>query len=258
VNSHAVNARSFTLVGVLLAFRRRRVTTCGLTVAAAGLLSQYGVLAVPGVLYGRFASDSADSTERRSRWKLRWGVQFVGVAVGYASAFLVWGEAAFVASLDRNLWAMRRYVVEWTPSLRNGTETWVALHRRTALRLWHLLSLGAIGVLVTVRRGFGVGWKSGTPEQRALAFAASFSLPLFVRPFPTYWMYPLPWLTTLLAVGFFAVVRWFARSAPPMSVVGRSRLTHRPVRVGDACAPNASTHAGHTLGTTTRAPVRIR
>ncbi|WP_227356789.1 hypothetical protein [Haladaptatus salinisoli] len=218
VNGHAVNARSFTLVGMLLALRLRRAT-CGLAVASAGLLSQYGALAAPAVLCDRLASDAA---ERRPPGRLRWGVRFVGVAVaaaavGYASVFLVWGEAAFAASLDRTLWASRRYVFEWTPSLWNGTETWAALHRRTALTLWHLLSLAAVGVLVVVRRGFGVGRGRWSPERRTFVFAASFCLPLFVRPFPTYWVYLLPWLATLSAVGLFAVV-------------GRVREAHRRFR----------------------------
>lgn len=202
LSGHAVNVRSFTLVGVLLAVHWKRSVCCGLAVAAAGLLSQYAVFAVPGVVYARLRSTPADD-------RLRWVGRFVAaagavVAAGYLSVYLFWGEPSFAASVRWSVWSAERYVLDWTPSAWNGTETWLALHARTGPRLLHLLVPAALGGVVALRERWRGGASSCLLERRAVAFAVLLGIPLLVRPFRTYWLYPLPWLSSLAVFGLDA------------------------------------------------------
>lgn len=204
VRGHAINVRTFMLAGVLLAVRFRSAVTAGIAIAGAGLMSQYAVVALPGVAIDRF----------RRLPRARWGnwlsrftlVAGIGVSLCYLSVYLVWGEPSLLASFRWSVKSAERYVFEWTPSLWRGTTTWVRLHFSTLRRLSVLLVLGAVGAVSTVR-GSALDGRRRTLNERAIFFLGLLSLPLFVRPFRTYWMYPLPWLATLSTTGLFAVGR---------------------------------------------------
>lgn len=202
VSGHAINVRSFTLLGILLALRSPWPAASGLAVASAGLMSQYAVFALPAIVYDRLKRIPA---QRRPRWLSRFTLTTaIAVSVTYLSVYLVWGEASLIASLRWSIGSVKRYVVEWTPSLWNGMSVWAKLHGRTVVRIGAFLVFGVIGSAVTIRRSLADDESCGL-ERQALAFAGLLSVPLLVRPFTTYWMYPLPWLTTLSTTGLFAV-----------------------------------------------------
>lgn len=202
VRGHAVNVRTFMLAGVLLAIRCRSAITSGVAIAAAGLVSQYAVFALPGIAFDRLRRLP------RTRWS-GWSSQFAFVAgttvsLCYLSVYLIWGEASLLASVRWSVNSAERYVFDWTPSLWNGTTTWVRLHTQILGRLAVLLVLGAVGTLYTVRSS-SLDDQQQRLNERAMLFLGLFSVPLFVRPFPTYWLYPLPWLATLSTTGLLAV-----------------------------------------------------
>ena len=204
VNGHAINVRTFMLAGVLLAVRFRSAAASGVAIAAAGLMSQYAVFALPGVLLDRFRRLP------RARWS-RWVAGF-GLAAGaavslcYLSVYLLWGEPSLLASIRWSVGSAERYVFDWTPSLWNGTATWLKLHLPTVGRLSVLIALGVLGAARTVR-GWSLDDRRRTLNERAILFVGLLSLPLLVRPFRTYWLYPLPWLATLSTPGLFVVGR---------------------------------------------------
>lgn len=202
VRGHAVNVRTFMLAGVLLAVRFRSAIASGVAIAVAGLMSQYAVFALLGIAFDRLRRLP------RTQWS-GWLSRFAlaaGTAVSlcYFSVYLIWGEASLLASIHWSVSSAERYVFDWTPSLWSGTTTWVRLHIEMMGRLAVLLVLGAVGTLYTVRGSFLDSHQQRLNE-RAMLFLGVFSVPLFVRPFPTYWLYPLPWLATLSTTGLLAV-----------------------------------------------------
>ena len=202
VSGHAINVRSFTLLGVLLALRSPWPTTSGLALAAAGLTSQYAIFALPGLVYDRL---NRVPPRRWVKWLFRFALAVaLGVSSVYLSVYVFWGEASFVASLRWSVGSAERYLLEWTPSLWNGTRTWARIHGRTVIRIGVLLALATIGSIVTLRRppSDDEAWDV---ERRALAFVGLFTIPLLIRPFATYWLYPLPWIATLSTTGLLTV-----------------------------------------------------
>jgi hypothetical protein len=202
VSGHAVNVRTFMLAGVLLALRYRSAAASGVAIAGAGLMSQYAVFALPGIVFARLRRLP------RTRWP-RWLSRFslvagITVSLCYLSVYLLWGESSLLASVRWSVSSAERYVFDWTPSLWKGTKTWVQLHTRTMGRIAVLLAFGALGIIHTIR-GSSLDDRRQRLNERAILLVGLFGLPLFVRPFQTYWMYPLPWLATLSTTGFLAV-----------------------------------------------------
>jgi hypothetical protein len=197
----AVNVRTFSLVFVLAAVLARRASVSGGLVGGAVLISQYALLALPGSCYCRLRSER---TGDAIRWVVRSGLVFAGVlTAGFVSVSLIWGPTAFVASIRWSVLSAERYVIEWGPSLWTRSGVWLSMHVATATRLVVVLVLASVGSLSVgrrLRRGTAL-----TGDMRTLCFAALFCVPLVVRSFPTYWLYPLPWFSMLAVDGLVTI-----------------------------------------------------
>ncbi len=204
VHAHAINVRSFSLVAVLGAFAFSGPIKSGSALAVAGLFSQYSYLAIPVILHDHIS-------EEENRHQIRLSGRFIGalvcgVGVGYASVSFIWGWQSLTGALYWSLGFARTYVFVWGPSLWTNPGTWLAMHMSVAVWLTPLLALASVGALTVARKARSSSntrlWGS-----RELSLCLVFAIPLLIRSLPTYWLYPLPWLASLGALGTLTLIR---------------------------------------------------
>ena len=202
VDGLTINARTFAMVGVLAALVARRPVVRGVALAAGALCSQYALLALPLI-----ALDGTRGRQSRARyqWLWRFGVATVAtVATGFSVPGIIWGPAA---TADAVYWSVGRapgYILERGPSVTTLPWAWVRLFLGMHVRLLGMLSFGVVGVVVGIRRTLR-RHRWGL-DQLALGLAGLLGLPLLVRPFPTYWLYPLPGIAILAALGLRSLI----------------------------------------------------
>lgn len=202
IDGTTINARTFAMVGVLAALVARRPVVRGVALAAGALCSQYVLLALPLV-----ALDGMRGRQSRSRcrWLWRFGVATaVTVAAGFVAPGIIWGPAATVDAVHWSVGRAPGYVLEHGPSAATLPWAWVRLLLGMHVQLLGVLSFGIVGLVVCLRRTLrGHHWGL---HQLGLGLAGLLGLPLLVRPFPTYWLYPLPGIAILAALGLRTLI----------------------------------------------------
>lgn len=196
-----VNVRSLAVAALLFALATCSSLTRGAGVACAVLCSQHAVFVLPVVAYDGYVRAG------RSR---PWLARFVATGtlvttLAYGTVLAVWGWPSLVGSVRVTVGTTAPYLLSYGPSVFVSTGTWWRYTLRMHLQLWVVLALAVWGlgrVLLAVR-GYPDRW--GTPHL-LVALLVSSSLPLVVRPFVTYWVYPLPAIAVLAAFGADAVL----------------------------------------------------
>ena len=201
VNGAAVNVRSFAVAALLFALVSDRPVARGLGVGCALCVSQHAVFAAPVVAY-----DGYRAAGRRSAWVGRFLLGLSGVVLAaFGTVFVVWGAPSLAGAVRATVGTAGPYLLAYGPSAWISTATWTLATLRMHLRLWVLLAFALWGgwlVGAAVRRADRWG-----PAHLALALLVALGLPLAVRPFVTYWLYPLPVVSLLAAVGIRAALR---------------------------------------------------
>jgi len=199
----SINVRSFAIAGIVLALTLRHPVARGAAVAAAGMFSQHAVFAIPVLAY-------LGLRERGARSGVRWFVSFAlaglcVVASSFAVVYAIWGVESLQGALYWTFGAAESYTTDpAVPSLIGNTDWWVA--SLVDYGMGHLVVLVPAAVvlgLVALEDGpRGLLQSTDVPVVTAALLAASMALPLLVRAFPVYWLYPMPYLAMLASVGF--------------------------------------------------------
>lgn len=197
-----VNVRSFAIAGILLSLTLSHPVARGVAVAAAGLFSQHAVFAIPAVAYDRIREFDR---RRQLRWLGLYALSGVGlVAASFAFVYAVWGWESLQGGLFWTFLVAGRYATNPTvPSLIGDTQGWFLQHYFFSLRhLTVLIPAVIVGYVAAteadpkrfVRSTNGLVLTAGL-------LALSMSVPLFVRAYRAYWLYPMPFLALLAALG---------------------------------------------------------
>lgn len=200
VNGVAVNVRSFAVAFLLFALVSHHPIVRGVGAGCALCVSQHAVFAAPVVAY-----DGYRTTGRSSAWAGRFLAGLSGgVVAAFATVFALWGTPSLVGAVRATVGTAGPYLLAYGPSVWISTATWTLATARMHLRLPAVLAFALWG-------GWWVGREATRastwgPAHLALGLAAALSLPLLVRPFVTYWVYPLPVLSVLAAVGIRAAL----------------------------------------------------
>lgn len=197
-----INVRSFAIAGILLALSVNHPVARGGAVAAAGLFSQHAVFAIPALAYDRLRElDGPDGL----RWAGRFALAGLGVvAAAFAVVYAVWGWASLEGSLYWTFLVAGEYTSNPTvPSLVGDTGEWFMSLYYFGLR--HLIVLVPASVVVWFtaadRESTWTSRSTDAPVVTAALLAISLTVPLFVRAYRAYWLYPMPFLALLASVG---------------------------------------------------------
>jgi len=202
VDGTVVNVRSLAVAGVLFALATRHPTARGVGVACAVLCSQQAVFVVPVVAYDGYVRDG-----RPTDWLARFVATGTLVALSvYGIVLALWGWPSLVGALRGTAGTAAPYLLSYGPSVFVSTGTWWQYTLRMHVHLWVVLALAVWGLgraLVAVRGRSPGDWDTA---HLLVALLVASSLPLVVRPFVTYWLYPLPAIAALAAFGADAVL----------------------------------------------------
>ncbi|MFH5797482.1 hypothetical protein [Haladaptatus sp. CMAA 1911] len=225
-----INVRSFAIAGILLALWFDHPLARGVTIAVAGLFSQHAVFAIPVLAY-----DGLRYLERDD-W-VEWLATFVAgglgvVAVSFGFVYLAWGPASFQGALYWSFGAAKKYTTNpVVPSLIGDTSRWLAaLYRSTIKHLFLLVPAAAVVYqLLTERGSKRILRSTNAPVVTATLLAFSMTIPLFVRAYRAYWLYPLPFLALLASIGYqqlFTLGRVEYLSSDEMNAEERRHADH--------------------------------
>lgn len=202
VDGSVVNVRSLAVAGLLFALATRNPVARGVACACAVLCSQHAAFVLPVVAY-----DGYVDADRSTDWLARFVATGTLVAVTvYGAVLAIWGWPSLVGASRATVGAAVPYLLSYGPSAFVSTGTWWQYTLRMHVQLWVVLALAVWGLgraLVAVRDR-SRGDRNTAHLLVALLFASS--LPLVVRPFVTYWLYPLPAIAALAAFGADAVL----------------------------------------------------
>jgi hypothetical protein len=205
VDGAAVNVRSFAVAGLLLALVSRHPVARGLGVGCALCVSQHAVFAAPVVAY-----DGYRVADRSPVWVGRFLAALSATfLLAFGAVFAVWGAPSLAGAVHATVGTAGPYLLAYGPSAWVSTATWTLVTVRMHLRLWALLAFALWGAWLVRRRVARAG--TWGPAHLGLALVVALSLPLAVRPFVTYWVYPLPVVSVLAAVGIRRALRGPAR-----------------------------------------------
>lgn len=211
-----INVRSFAIAGILLSLWVKDPFARGAIVAAAGLFSQHAVFAIPVLAY-----DSISALDRDSRLQClsKFVVGGVGVvAISFAFVYAVWGATSFDGALYWSFGAAKKYTTNpVVPSLIGDTSRWMAaLYRGSIKHLFLIVPAIIVVQLAATERGLKRMLRSTNAPLVTTAFLAlSMAIPLFVRAYRAYWLYPLPFIALLASIGY---QQFFTVGRPRMAV----------------------------------------
>lgn len=240
VGGAAVNVRSLSTALLVFAFVRSGPARSGVALAAACLVSQHAVFGAPVVV-----ADGLARTDASQRWLGRFAIGCCAVvAAAFAAVFALWGRPSVAGAVRWSVGFAGTYVLEWGPSVLRSPGRWLSLlvdgHRRLGPVLG--CALGGVAVVASRIRA-GRAW---TPLALSLCAVAALSLPLLVRSFVSYWLYPLPWIAVLAVVGVAAAARAVRTRFPTLADGAvddvRTEGDTAPARDGD-CRPRPETQA---------------
>lgn len=222
-----INVRSFAIAGILLSLWVEHPLARGATIAAAGLFSQHAVFAVPALAYDRLRYLDRDSS-------LQWLVRFVagGVAVlvvSFGFVYVVWGAQSFHGALYWSFGAAEKYTTNpVVPSIIGDTHRWmVALYHGVIKHLFLIVPATIIVHLAATERGSNrVIHSTNAPLVTTTFLALSMSIPLLVRAYRAYWLYPLPFLALLASIGYQQFFTVGKSELPPTGEIAPEKRRH--------------------------------
>lgn len=198
-----INVRSFAVAGILLSLSVLNPWGRGAAVAAAGLFSQHAVFAIPVLAYDRVRELTREAAVR---WLTAFTLAGLGVvAVAFSVIYAIWGRSSFYGALYWTFGAAVKYTSNpVVPSLIGDTQEWIlALYYQTT-KLFHLIVPATLVSLLVVaeRRSRQTVREMDMLVTTALLLTGSMMIPLLVRAYRAYWLYPLPFLAFMAAVGY--------------------------------------------------------
>lgn len=203
VGGLVVNVRSFAVAGILLSLSMTKPTTRGAAIAVAGLFSQHAVFAIPALAYDRVR----DLERTQSvRWLGVFALSGLGVvAATFGVVYAVWGTESLHGALYWTFGAAKQYTTNpEVPSLVGDTSQWAMALYREGVR--HLVVVVPAAIVVqlalTERTPKRLLRSTNAPLVTAALLALSMSIPLFVRAYRAYWLYPFPFLALLASIGY--------------------------------------------------------
>ncbi|WP_231188743.1 hypothetical protein [Haladaptatus sp. DYF46] len=198
-----INVRSFAIAGIILSLSVSNPVARGASIAVAGLFSQYAVFAIPALVYDRLRELDRESG---IKWLASFAFAGLGVvAITFAFVYVVWGEASFNGAIYWSFGAAKKYTTNSVvPSLIGDTSQWMNALYHEALN--HLVII--VPAVTVVQLAFSTRdaerpiLSTNAPVMTTALLAVSMTLPLFVRAYRAYWLYPLPFLALLAATGY--------------------------------------------------------
>lgn len=210
-----INPRPFANIGVLVALlmANSRPALAGGALAAAGLLSQYSVLAAPVVVWRYYSHNMYPARQ--------WVMRFVGAglslaAIAYLAVGVVWGFDAFVAGVRYTILSAERYA----STTANGASVWSDPVAWTSGLLRNLRWLSGTAVLAVIGSGAALipltrrfvsndentAYKPDSDPgltlcRQAVAIVILLSPQFFIRTGNVYFAAFLPFLSILAAFG---------------------------------------------------------
>lgn len=198
-----VNVRSFAVAGILLSLSTTKPTARGATIAAAGLFSQHAVFAIPALAYDRIRHLEHS---QRVRWLGVFALSGLGVvAAAFGTVYAVWGAESLQGAFYWTFGAAQKYTTNpEVPSLIGDTSGWAMALYREGVR--HLVVLVPAAIVVQLALSESKPKRllrsTNAPLVTAALLALSMSIPLFVRAYRAYWLYPFPFLALLASIGY--------------------------------------------------------
>jgi len=193
-----VNVRSLAVVFLLLAFRYKSAVFQGVMVACAALISQYGVLVLPALLLDWFESD----TETYSSISRITVGGFATVAAVFGAVGVIWGPIPMENAVYWSFGIAGEYAAESQASPFVNPYLWAQYVSDELIGLVHFYIPAGIGLALVSTP------LSKSNSQRPIALAAVLlSLPLLLRGYGYYWIYPAPFLSILAAKTYARVLR---------------------------------------------------
>jgi len=205
VNGTHINVRSMAMAGVLTALVARRPGIRGVGVALAVLISQYAAFVIPLFLWEYI---------NRREWGRAAEFCLVGAVVGtgmLAVVAVAWGIPAAIASV---YWSFGIPVVD-SASLAVTPPTSYFLSSSSAslgspvnwagFIAYRATLLAPLLVLVSV--ALRTWYWNRTPSSEWVILLGIFLLPLFIRAYASYWLYALPFIAIMAAMGGTVLLR---------------------------------------------------
>ncbi|WP_020222479.1 hypothetical protein [Halarchaeum acidiphilum] len=192
VQGRVINVRSFAVIGILVALQVRHPFLKGLAVGSAALMSQYGILAGIPILWTLL-------NRREGRWRDA-SLFILGGAVlclvSYLLVYFMWPDS-FVAAVRNSILISGHYATQSAKyTLWETPLVWGGGILRVVLGSLYVFLPAAL----TAR--YEVSGRTADPIPLLSIVAVTLLLPLLVRSFQVYWIYPLPFLAALGAFGY--------------------------------------------------------
>lgn len=197
VNGVVINVRSLALPFLIGAFLTRDPRWRGAGVAVAGLISQWAILTIPVAVYDKYKTSGSDLKE----WFLIFSVSgLTVVAVAFLLLLPLWGWKSLINGVYWSFGVIvqfagkttRHHTFTGTPLLYMGT-----LAKTTLDSLIVTVPSAVLGYL-TIREILDGKWGI---EHLCLLLFVALAFQFLLRSYPIYWMYPLPFLCGVAAVG---------------------------------------------------------
>lgn len=200
----AINPRQFAVVLILLAFLFSTASARGVSIAAAGLVSQYSVFAIPALIYDDYRRDRL--TVRRF---ITFSIAGLGTVAGiFGIVALVWSPDAAVTGIQYSFFAFGEYTTGYS---ERGLTFWTNPDRW----LYKLYRYGThLAVITFFTISVIVDWLSGTKTINGFAMTAAVAGGVLLIPsmFRINVWYYLPALPFFAIAGAAALETYFEYS----------------------------------------------
>lgn len=191
-----VNPRNYAVLFLLLALGVKSPTRSGVSIAIAGLFSQFAVFAIPAVIWIK-----KDISELHKRWLAMFATAGLMVVVlSYGLVALLWGTDAAITGFRYSFFSSGEYVAGYNErglSLYGDPIAWIyKLYRLLHPYLWLVIGASAGSYAVLVGR---YGPKFGKVVVLVTLLTA---FPLTIRTASAYLVLSAPFLSVLFVMGF--------------------------------------------------------
>lgn len=186
-----VNPRQFANIGILLALVAPGAVISGLSIAAAGLITQYSALVIPVILWRRYLSS-------RTIWDL-WYLKFFAsglalVAISFLLVAGIWGFDAMVAGLRYSFLSLSNHASNHSTSIWDRQILWIRGLTRNLRWLAAVFALALIGAIRAFR-------SDSRLHRHSIYILILLSPQFLVRTGNSYFIAFLPFLSILAASG---------------------------------------------------------
>jgi len=194
INGTVVNVRSLTSMAVLGAFIVEQPFWTGLLLGTSGMISQFAIFALPGLAIYQY-NDAESWTDL-----FLFGIGLVLVPVfSFLAVLAIWGKDSFLNAIFWSVGSASQY----TAGISHAGQAQPSLLHNQVFYVGYLFNVSVKSAALLIPAAFLVAqYRRDGRIQWIVVLLLSMSLPLLIRSFPAYWMYPLPWLSMLSAIWY--------------------------------------------------------